>query len=192
MVPPSRRMARELRTVRAMIELYCRAHHGRRELCDECRALWTYAEQRVERCPFRADKPSCRKCPTHCYRAGLFLHGRMSTIRRCSFVDCGCAIGGSAWVVKAQVLFRDRRNKVQPFSLKGAESVLGRDTGIAVPVQGLGSQGRQQALAGALEQADVEVRFQVADLLRERRLRQTQAFCGTSDVAFLVQCDEIA
>jgi pSer/pThr/pTyr-binding forkhead associated (FHA) protein len=36
--------------------------------------------------------------------------------------------------VKAQVLFRDRRGKVQPFSLKGAEWVIGRDTGIAVPI----------------------------------------------------------
>jgi pSer/pThr/pTyr-binding forkhead associated (FHA) protein len=36
--------------------------------------------------------------------------------------------------VKAQILFRDRRGKVQPFSLKGAESVIGRDTGIAVPI----------------------------------------------------------
>jgi pSer/pThr/pTyr-binding forkhead associated (FHA) protein len=36
--------------------------------------------------------------------------------------------------MKAQVLFRERRSKVQPFSLKGAECVLGRDPGIAVPV----------------------------------------------------------
>jgi pSer/pThr/pTyr-binding forkhead associated (FHA) protein len=36
--------------------------------------------------------------------------------------------------VKAQVLFRDRRGRVQPFSLRGAESVIGRDTGIAVPI----------------------------------------------------------
>ncbi len=36
--------------------------------------------------------------------------------------------------MKAQVLFRDRRGRVQPFSLKGAESVIGRDTGIAVPI----------------------------------------------------------
>ena len=25
--------------------------------------------ERVDRCPYRADKPTCARCPTHCYRA---------------------------------------------------------------------------------------------------------------------------
>ncbi len=36
--------------------------------------------------------------------------------------------------MKAQLLFRDRRSHTQTFSLKAAESILGRDAGIAVPV----------------------------------------------------------
>jgi hypothetical protein len=32
---------------------------------------------------------------THCYRAGLFLHGRTSIVRRCSFYLCGSGIGAS-------------------------------------------------------------------------------------------------
>lgn len=59
-------------------------------------------------------------------------------------------------------------------------------------VQGVGGDGRQQALAAALEQRDVEVLLQLADLLREGRLRQGQAFGGAADVAFLVERDEIA
>jgi pSer/pThr/pTyr-binding forkhead associated (FHA) protein len=36
--------------------------------------------------------------------------------------------------MKAQLLFRDRRNHTQTFSLKAEESILGRDAGIAVAV----------------------------------------------------------
>ena len=36
--------------------------------------------------------------------------------------------------MKAQLLFRDRRNHTQTFTLKAKESILGRDAGIAVPV----------------------------------------------------------
>jgi hypothetical protein len=64
-----RRIARELKTVRVMIDMYCRDHHGGgRALCESCASLWSYAEQRVERCPLRADKPTCLNCPVHCYK----------------------------------------------------------------------------------------------------------------------------
>ena len=36
--------------------------------------------------------------------------------------------------MKAQLLFRDRRNHTETFTLKGNESILGRDAGIAVPI----------------------------------------------------------
>ena len=65
-----RRIEREQKTRRAMIGTYCRDHHGnRRELCERCAALWSYAQRRVERCPLRADKPTCLNCPVHCYKA---------------------------------------------------------------------------------------------------------------------------
>lgn len=65
----SRRIRRELKTVRVMIELYCQAHHeaAEGELCPECRDLWSYARQRVERCPFGLDKPTCLTCTVHCF-----------------------------------------------------------------------------------------------------------------------------
>lgn len=64
-----RRVRRELKTVRAMIGLHCRGLHGAgRDLCAECESLWEYARQRVERCPFRPEKPTCLNCPVHCYK----------------------------------------------------------------------------------------------------------------------------
>ena len=64
----TRRLRRELTTARAMIALYCRAHHGGgRELCGECGELWRYAQHRVDRCPYGAGKPTCVNCPVHCY-----------------------------------------------------------------------------------------------------------------------------
>jgi hypothetical protein len=50
-----------------MIVLYCRARHGGRALCPTCSELAAYARQRLERCPFQADKPTCVSCPVHCY-----------------------------------------------------------------------------------------------------------------------------
>ncbi|NMC70154.1 MAG: nitrous oxide-stimulated promoter family protein [Myxococcales bacterium] len=60
-----------MRTVRVMIEMYCRAHHGAVPggLCPECAELWEYSRQRVERCPFGRDKPTCLRCTVHCFRA---------------------------------------------------------------------------------------------------------------------------
>lgn len=65
-----RRLRRERRTVEAMIALHCRARHrGGRDLCEACRELRDYARRRVERCPFGPDKPTCARCPVHCYAA---------------------------------------------------------------------------------------------------------------------------
>jgi len=67
-----RRRAREARTVEAMIRIYCHGVHGTPEgLCDECTALAAYARQRLARCPFGALKPTCAKCPIHCYAPGM-------------------------------------------------------------------------------------------------------------------------
>jgi hypothetical protein len=64
-----RRVRRELETVGAMIELYCRNKHGmEHDLCADCRSLREYAEQRVSRCPLIEDKPTCVNCRVHCYK----------------------------------------------------------------------------------------------------------------------------
>jgi predicted amidophosphoribosyltransferase len=59
----------EIKTVKRMIDLYCRGHHGSKgNLCNECRALFDGITKRLERCPLRKNKPFCSKCPVHCYQ----------------------------------------------------------------------------------------------------------------------------
>jgi hypothetical protein len=65
--PTAARLLRELRTIEAMTEIYCRDHHGGAPLCAECRTLVDYAAKRLAVCPFGADKPVCAKCQVHCY-----------------------------------------------------------------------------------------------------------------------------
>ena len=63
-------MARERRTITAMIRIYCHGHHGTtgNVLCGACGRLRTYAQQRLASCPYQAQKPTCARCPIHCYR----------------------------------------------------------------------------------------------------------------------------
>ena len=66
------RLDREKRTIEAMIDIYCRGNHKRTsELCGECRQLLEYAFKRLEKCPFKENKPACGKCPVHCYRPAM-------------------------------------------------------------------------------------------------------------------------
>lgn len=58
----------EKRVVEQMIRLYCRRKEGHNELCPECAELLDYAMQRLDLCKFGNEKPTCRKCPVHCYR----------------------------------------------------------------------------------------------------------------------------
>jgi hypothetical protein len=68
------RLKREHRTMQCMVEIYCRDHHGGdhgsgvASPCDECRGFLDYAEQRLEKCPYGEKKPTCARCPIHCYK----------------------------------------------------------------------------------------------------------------------------
>jgi Nitrous oxide-stimulated promoter len=79
----SRRLEREERTLEVMVAMYCRDHHqddlgpgaGRRSgrarpqtLCAECDALLAYAQRKLAGCRYATAKPTCAKCPTHCYK----------------------------------------------------------------------------------------------------------------------------
>jgi hypothetical protein len=85
---PPRRLAREAKTIAAMIALYCRDHHPgtaspagegadastRQDgdgLCLDCAELLACARLRLEKCRYGADKPTCANCETHCYRPAL-------------------------------------------------------------------------------------------------------------------------
>jgi len=77
------RLARELRTIRAMTRIYCRGHHGTGAsdgLCVECEALVNYATRRLDRCVFGDDKPTCANCTVHCY--GKAMRERVREVMR--------------------------------------------------------------------------------------------------------------
>jgi hypothetical protein len=65
----SARLAREWQTMTAMVRIFCRhQHHVADGLCAECRQFLDYASVRLERCRFGPEKPTCAKCPVHCYQ----------------------------------------------------------------------------------------------------------------------------
>ena len=64
-----RRMARERKTFMTMLTMYCHdCHQTPTGLCAACEQLQAYALERSTHCPFQADKPTCLKCPVHCYK----------------------------------------------------------------------------------------------------------------------------
>jgi Nitrous oxide-stimulated promoter len=66
------RLAREHRTIGAMVRIHCRDHHAASDgLCAECATLLDYATRRLDRCVFGDDKPTCANCKVHCYSASM-------------------------------------------------------------------------------------------------------------------------
>lgn len=61
------RIEREKRTVRLMVELYCRRKLGLESVPEEYRRLADYACLRLEHCRFGEKKGACKNCPVHCY-----------------------------------------------------------------------------------------------------------------------------
>ena len=62
------RIAREKRSIEAMVQLYCTDHHpGADPVCTECQKLLAYAKRRLDSCPFQEAKPACNHCLVHCY-----------------------------------------------------------------------------------------------------------------------------
>ena len=64
-----RRLRRERKTVRLMVEMYCSNHHGGDGLCIGCTELADYADRKLDLCPYGPEKPTCANCPIHCYRS---------------------------------------------------------------------------------------------------------------------------
>jgi len=65
----SQRLSREWKTMEAMMKINCRDQHGATTaLCSECQGLLNYASLRLDRCRFGEEKPTCAKCPVHCYQ----------------------------------------------------------------------------------------------------------------------------
>jgi hypothetical protein len=63
------RLTREWKTMAVMVRCYCHDCHATATgLCPECRGLLDYATLRLNRCRFGAGKPTCARCPVHCYQ----------------------------------------------------------------------------------------------------------------------------
>lgn len=58
----------EKKIVGQMIRLYCKQHEGHKKLCPSCQELLEYAYHRLDRCKYGEEKPTCQKCPIHCYK----------------------------------------------------------------------------------------------------------------------------
>lgn len=66
------RMVREKKTIQVMVKMYCNNCHGtNNELCQDCSKLLDYAMSRLDKCPFQENKPTCAKCPIHCYKPSM-------------------------------------------------------------------------------------------------------------------------
>lgn len=65
------RIEREKYTVSKMVQIYCKYHEHNSSLCNECQQLLEYAHQRLNYCKFGEKKPTCRKCPIHCYKPDM-------------------------------------------------------------------------------------------------------------------------
>ena len=67
------RIDREKKTIKLMINIYCRKNHGikDRHLYDECQELLEYANKRLTFCKFGENKSTCSRCPIHCYKKDM-------------------------------------------------------------------------------------------------------------------------
>ena len=65
------RIEEEKKVVEQMIRLYCHKKEGNGELCQNCHELLDYAHSRLDRCRYGEEKPTCKKCPVHCYRPDM-------------------------------------------------------------------------------------------------------------------------
>lgn len=52
--------------VTQMIDLYYKKHGGVQ--CQECQELKSYAQYRLEKCPFKEKNMFCSQCTIHCYQ----------------------------------------------------------------------------------------------------------------------------
>ncbi len=69
-IGPGRRRERD--TIGAMLRIYCHDHHGKgRGLCPDCSDVLAYSERRLEKCLFGDVKPTCARCPVHCYQPAM-------------------------------------------------------------------------------------------------------------------------
>ena len=66
------RIARENKTIEAMIRMQCRSQHQAKDgLCQDCYDLLHYAKERLSHCPYQEGKTQCARCPMRCYKPAM-------------------------------------------------------------------------------------------------------------------------
>jgi NAD-dependent SIR2 family protein deacetylase len=51
-----------------MVIIYCRGNnHIKDGICIKCKEILEYARNKTRNCIHKGNKPTCRKCKTHCY-----------------------------------------------------------------------------------------------------------------------------
>ncbi|MCG9695391.1 nitrous oxide-stimulated promoter family protein [Shewanella sp. Isolate11] len=73
------KLQQEFQTITAMVQIYCKDHcaaKGKLDQCQQCQAFLEYAHTRLDRCPYGQQKPTCNKCPVHCYKPELKAKAR--------------------------------------------------------------------------------------------------------------------
>lgn len=67
-----RRLDREKKSVKCMIEIYCRSvHEMRGGICPDCRDMLDYSFNRLDNCRLLPDKPTCARCPVNCFSPAM-------------------------------------------------------------------------------------------------------------------------
>lgn len=61
-----RKVAREFKVFRLMVEMYCRSHHKGDVPCPACQAVLAEMACRLRDCPSGADKQACEDCKNQC------------------------------------------------------------------------------------------------------------------------------
>ncbi|ADD68787.1 conserved hypothetical protein [Denitrovibrio acetiphilus DSM 12809] len=79
---------KDAEVIKAFIKVYCRENHlkcgaaaDEGGLCTDCRELHDYSLKRNRSCPLDP-KPSCKKCPVHCYKPEM--RGRIKEVMKFS------------------------------------------------------------------------------------------------------------
>ncbi|MHA2261275.1 MAG: nitrous oxide-stimulated promoter family protein [Candidatus Thorarchaeota archaeon] len=95
----------EKRTVERMIRFYCQKKHGSDgHLCGGCTELLDYSHNRLTGCRYGEEKPTCRKCPVHCYKPDM--RQQIRTVMRFS----GPRLALRAPLVWVRHQFHDRKD----------------------------------------------------------------------------------
>ncbi len=103
-------LEQERKTLQTMLQIYCKHHHDSDSLCDACNDLLAYAEQRLSKCPFGEEKPSCRRCEIHCYAADM--RQRIAAVMR--FSGPRMALRDPVGTVRHLLRTTTRQSKVAP------------------------------------------------------------------------------